>query len=223
MGKRARPQRPPPTPPKLLRPSGTLPVRKAVFIACEGLTEESYFWWYAREHRASGVMVQVVGQLGDPRNVVEHALAHKKLLLSNARRERDSYTTSVETWAVVDVDEHTRLPEARVLAEANGVGLAISNPCFELWALLPFADQTAWIHRHVCQRRLAEEMPVYHHDDAPILDARLMRDREAEARRRVALLDQRHQSAGTSGGNPSTSIPRLCDLLRGSTSPDDLD
>ena len=30
-------------------------------------------------------------------------------------------------------------------AGANGIRLAISNPCFELWLILHFQDHTAWL------------------------------------------------------------------------------
>jgi hypothetical protein len=41
-----------------------------------------------------------------------------------------------EVWAVIDEDQHTTLKEALALARREGVKVAISKPCFELWLLL---------------------------------------------------------------------------------------
>jgi len=213
MASRSRPLRPPPTPPKLKRSAGGLPTKAVIFIDCEGKTEKVYFDWVAQQARATGVKVEVVGQRGDPRAVVEAALGRRRALEQQARIEKDSYSWDFETWAVFDVDEHTRIHEAIALARANQIGLAISNPCFELWALLHLTDQTAWIHRRDAQRRLHEEMPQYHHDRSPILDTSLLLGKEHDARRRAAALDRRHEGLGTSGGNPSSSVASLYDAL----------
>jgi hypothetical protein len=44
-----------------------------------------------------------------------------------------------------DVDEHPRLDEARVQAHDNDIRVAISNPCFELWLVLHFRSQNAYL------------------------------------------------------------------------------
>ncbi|XVU27235.1 RloB family protein [Actinoplanes sp. CA-054009] len=45
-------------------------------------------------------------------------------------------------WAVCDVDEFDT-ERAAVEARRKGVGLAWSNPCFELWLILHVAEQTS--------------------------------------------------------------------------------
>lgn len=50
-----------------------------------------------------------------------------------------------------DTDRHLSIPEALDLAERNGVAIALSNLCLELWFLLHFQEQRAWIHRHSAQ------------------------------------------------------------------------
>ena len=214
MASRHGPSRPPPTPPKLERSTATLPVKAVIFIDCEGKTEEKYFEWVARQARATGVTVDVVGQRGDPRAVVEVALGRRRSLEAQARIEKDSYSLDFESWAVFDRDEHPRFDQAKALARANRIELAISNPCFELWALLHLDDQSAEIHRREAQRRLHQEMPRYHHDRSPYLDTDLLLGKEPDAQRRAAELDQRHERAGTPGGNPSTSVHVLCDAIR---------
>jgi hypothetical protein len=53
-----------------------------------------------------------------------------------------------EVWCVFDVDEHPKLAEARDQANANGIQLAVSNPCFELWLLLHFQEHRAHAGGH---------------------------------------------------------------------------
>ena len=63
-----------------------------------------------------------------------------------------------EYWCVFDVDVHPYLREATALAKSNGIKLAISNPCIELWFLLHFANQTAYIERREATRLAKERL-----------------------------------------------------------------
>jgi hypothetical protein len=66
-----------------------------------------------------------------------------------------------EVWCVFDIDEHPLIPEAKDQARANGIEMAISNPCFELWALLHFQDQRAHIEQGKVQQSRRQRMPGY--------------------------------------------------------------
>ena len=60
-----------------------------------------------------------------------------------------------EVWCLFDVEapkKHPNLREARRIAQAGGVRLAISNPCFELWLALHFESQTAWLTSDAAER-----------------------------------------------------------------------
>ena len=214
---KGKPQRPPPTPPKLARRVQQVPLKILITVSCEGITEKRYIDEYKRRYGASVVEVEVVGQCGDPRKVVEHARKQLKRSRSRIPGER----LLVQSWAVVDIDEHdpTRLAEARDMAKANVIGLAISNPCVELWAVLHLADQTAWIHRHDCQSRLHALMPSYHHDHNPTFDPDLLHEKDKVAQRRAIALEQSHASAGKPGANPSTDLWRLCEAIRTGEAP----
>ena len=69
-----------------------------------------------------------------------------------------------------DRDVHHKYADAIKMANDNGFRLAISNPCLELWFLLHFHDQTAWIHRddvqqqRVCRSHLSNRKTVCHND-----------------------------------------------------------
>lgn len=47
-----------------------------------------------------------------------------------------------ELWVVIDVDrwEEAELAEVAKHCEQGGIGLAVSNPCFEVWLFLHFAE-----------------------------------------------------------------------------------
>lgn len=53
-----------------------------------------------------------------------------------------------EFWCVFDVEcpvQHPGLSDVARRAEQEGIGLAVSNPCFELWLALHFKDHTGWL------------------------------------------------------------------------------
>ncbi|MBP2374526.1 RloB domain-containing protein [Paeniglutamicibacter psychrophenolicus] len=66
----------------------------------------------------------------DPLAVVQKAA---QLRDAESRRSSDPFD---EVWAVVDVDTHANLPDARRLARREGIELGVCNPCFEVWLLM---------------------------------------------------------------------------------------
>lgn len=100
-------------------------------------------------------------KVASPRLLVERAAAKKREAQRDAKSRRDEFLAYDEVWCVFDVDEHPHLHDARQQARDNGIDLAVSNPCFELWALLHFQDHTAHIERADARRRLKRHLPGY--------------------------------------------------------------
>jgi hypothetical protein len=73
--------------------------------------------------------------------VVTIARDRKKAAETEAVKEEDDNLKYDSVWAVFDVDDHPRIPDAIQMARDNSIELAISNPAFELWLLLHFRDQ----------------------------------------------------------------------------------
>ncbi|MFI7285076.1 RloB family protein [Streptomyces anulatus] len=48
-----------------------------------------------------------------------------------------------EVWVIFDRDDHLNIREARQLADKEGVRIAYSHPCFELWRLLHYVNYTS--------------------------------------------------------------------------------
>ena len=96
--------------------------------------------------------------LGAPMTVVNSAVKQKRDEAKEARRGRGR--ASDEYWCVIDVDQHANLVPAVEKAIANGISVAVSNPCVDLWFILHFQDQTAEIDRKWAQAISKEQSGV---------------------------------------------------------------
>ncbi len=143
--------------------------------------------------------------------MVEQALGLRKDATSRARAERDQNLAFDEVWCVYDVDRHPSLNDAGQLARANGIELAISNPCFELWLLLHFRESPGARDHEQLPGLLTAYLPGY----AKHPDMERLLPRYEEARLRAERLDQDASSMGERGRNPSTGVYRLTEAIRG--------
>jgi hypothetical protein len=195
----------------LRRRPASLEPRPRILVLCEGVvTEFEYFDGLRREERNRLVEVEIDYEGGAPKTLVERAAARKKSSEEEARRARDENLNYDEVWCVFDVDEHPKLPDARQQARDNGIKLAVSNPCFELWLLLHFREQNAHIERHAAAKLLRN----YVRDYQKHISFEALRDGYSEAVQRAKQLDRRHLDARTKGGNPSTNVYLLTERIR---------
>jgi hypothetical protein len=182
-----------------------------ILVVCEGeFTEPEYIHGFKGAHGINTVRVEVVNRGGDPQAVVQKAVELRDRAASEADRAGDPYLAYDEVWCVFDVDQHKRLSAARALADRHEVELAVSNPCFELWLFLHFAEHGAHATPAHARRLLKAHLPRY--------DKHLAFDDVApgypEAVRRAGGLDRHHEELGQAGGNPSTGVYRLTEHLR---------
>lgn len=185
--------------------------RRRILVFCEGKeTESGYLRALRKELRSPLVEIVIEGYGEDPKALVERAVARKREAEREARRKGDPESFLDQVWCVFDVDDHTRLVEVRQQARANGIELAVSNPCFELWALLHFQEQTAFLNREKVRSFLKRHLADYR--KALPFD-RLWPGYE-EAVRRAEHLDRRCEERGCPGDNPSTGVYRLTELIR---------
>ncbi|MEU8906403.1 RloB family protein [Streptomyces mirabilis] len=61
----------------------------------------------------------------------------------DAGLNRDKDWNWPQVWVLFDRDDHQGIPEARRLADKEGVNVAYSHPCFELWRLLHYTNYTS--------------------------------------------------------------------------------
>jgi hypothetical protein len=159
------------------------------------------------------IVVRTLGGLGDPLGVVSRAVKEKRSAEGQGRREKDLNAIYDQVWCLIDVDEHERLKQALEVAGKEGVHVALSNPCFELWPVLHLAQYAKPSTVADLAKVLATHMPGYdkHLDAARLVGA------FGTAKKRALALDAGHSASGdrTTGGlgNPATSVWRLVDHL----------
>jgi hypothetical protein len=181
-----------------------------LLIVCEGAkTERQYFEQFASFHRNSLVDVIVEGGKGVPLTVVRTAKAWKEKASSDAKRKDDEFLKYQSVWCVFDVDDHPKVPEARIMANDNGIELAISNPCFELWLLLHHRDCPGELHRGKARSMLKVHVPSYD-KHVSFVD---YRDGYTRAVQRARSLDQLAESVSEPGRNPTTGVYVLTELI----------
>ena len=118
-----------------------------------------------------------------------------------------------KVWVVFDRDDFESWREAIREAEENDFALAISNPCFELWALLTQAEHRSALSTRDAQRRFKKHQPKYRHDhveELPLEQA-FTDPRIASAHKRA---EQLRADAQEEHANPSTSFDLLIECIR---------
>ncbi|MDR1386951.1 MAG: RloB family protein [Propionibacteriaceae bacterium] len=123
----------------LKRETGTLPELTTIVVFCEGKRSEPDYVAALRRlpevRWNTSLQIEIVPQPGVPLTLVQRAV----------KRARDPEVN--QCWCLFDVEwpqNHPHLAEAmRTAAQREGVHVAVSNPCFELWLILHHQDQTA--------------------------------------------------------------------------------
>ena len=121
-----------------VRKSGVRDAR-LIIIAAEGeLTEKQYFEGvaYSKEYRSSKVHVEVLDRgntNSDPKQC---------LTMLNGFKKEYNLNKSDEMWLVCDVDRwgSKKLSEVNQLCKQKSYLFAVSNPCFESWLMLHYAN-----------------------------------------------------------------------------------
>lgn len=187
------------------------PARRSFLVFTEGeRTEVDYLNGWRRELRTS-VTITVSPLHGTPMTLVDAAVKQAR---SERRTERSKGKPYDEIWCIFDTDDHPDIPKAEDKAKGNDIGIARSNPCFELWLLLHYADHSRFEERDVV-RRMAEahtKCSGKRLTDSALTDL-ISRSNTAIARARQ--LAERHVFDGRSEShNPSSGVGRLVETLR---------
>lgn len=193
----------------LKRSVGTRRPRRTLLVFCEGeRTEPEYLNALKRERAVRDVAAV------DLRVETGHGGAVPETLVSLAadarRRSAEEDGEIDEFWCVYDVEwprNHPGLKGALNKAQQNGIRLAISNPCFELWLILHFKAYGAWLDNDGA-RRLRRSLDG---SGDKGLDAAKYMPLRSRAVERSAELEARHSRNATifPDDNPSSGMHHL--------------
>lgn len=184
---------------------------RQILVFVEGRrTEDGYFKHWGRRNR-SKVIVNVHEFNGDPLSLVRRAVAEQKYERYEEKHRRGQ--PHDEIWCVFDVDAHERMAEAVELAVTHNINVAVSNPCFELWLVLHYQGQTAFIEGHAVQRLAKAHLKCGKALSVQALEA--LTSRYDEAVKRAKALDAKHEGDGSPPrSNPSSEVWRLVERIR---------
>ena len=200
-----------PKAPSLRRTVEKIQPKVEIVIACEGEnTEPRYIQDCVAHYGAGLVRLRLIPRFGVPLTVVRTAIAEREMLLARVRSRWGGVKPELcfRVWAIFDKDDHD-VAEALALAKENGVDVAFSNPCFELWALLHLENYGAQDGRHDLQRRLRDFMPTYDHDHGAVVDFVQIASQFPVAFQRARALNQARVAEDCEGGCPSTTVGDL--------------
>lgn len=144
-----------------IRPFGKLPYRKLFVIATEGAKTEPQYFNILRNLKSEQVTISMPEgkNKSDPENVLRRMKAYIKT-------ERLKH--SDEAWLVIDKDQW-RDEQIDILHEwtkqQKNYGLALSNPKFEYWLLLHFAEGDISSTQNI-EKLLDSHLPNYSHTKA---------------------------------------------------------
>ena len=186
-------------------------------LFCEGRnTEPTYFSAIKKKWTGALVAIESRRGVGVPITIAQQAVDFAKAagLARNSRRRRNSFEEKDQVWAVFDRDEHARYEEAVLLCEANGIGVARSNPCFEVWLILHEQNYDRPDDRHQVQHELQKLRPEYEQGGAKQPNCEDMVDRVKRAEERGEALLRRREEEGNPHGRPSTTVGNLTKAIR---------
>lgn len=180
--------------------------KKRLLVVCEGaVTEPEYIKGFVAWRRNPLVVVKIADQHGVPRTLVEAAKDARDAAAAEARTHRDENLNFDEVWCVFDVDEHPRVADACQMARDNGIQVAVSNPCFELWLLLHFKDSPGPQSRHAVQKMLKRFLSGFD-KHVPFEE---LSSKYPAAKRRAEQIQKLADVDGESLRNPTTGVYRL--------------
>ncbi len=183
-----------------------------ILVVTEGeVTEPEYIEGFKNTFKNLLVELCIKGKLETaPIRLVEAAIKIKKEAEKQAKRKNDSFLKYDQVWCVFDVDENRSIQDARKMARDNDIRLAISNPCFEIWLYLHFAEQPGMQTCQELRRKMKKFIPGYNKH----VNFSDYQDGYEIAVTRAKKLAENSQPDKEDEVNPSTSVWKLTEQIR---------
>jgi hypothetical protein len=198
----------------LKRSVGTRPPKRKFIIYTEGKnTEPDYFRELKRSVTGALIDVEIVDAAGVPTTIAEKACMHAKQI-AKARGKRSSFEEGDTVWAVFDRDEHPKVDEVLQKCAGANVGIAFSDPCFELWLILHYADFDRPDDQHAVQKHLASLCGDYDRNGPKTTDCAKLMPQLPAAEARAERQHQRRNEEGEPPSRPYTTVYLLTQAMR---------
>lgn len=183
-----------------------------IMIFAEGKKTESLYLtnWY-RLHREKVIVSIAAHEHTTPFELTQSAANQRRLDLREARRGRGS--AFHQYWCVFDIDVHPKVAEALDLAHANDINVALSSPCLELWFLLHFENQTAYLERNEAQKRSRELLGCDKVLTQKALDS-LVANYDTAKSRAKALAFKHAGDGSPKPWNPHSDVWKLVEVIK---------
>lgn len=202
------------------RPQNTRQERECILIVCEGKeTEPNYFKTLKAKLKLKIVRVEIVSSENTtPIQIVEFALEKRderqRTYQKNHRINLITDPLYDEIWCVFDVEQqgtNPSLDSAILKANSEKIYLAISNPVFEYWFLLHFAEYNrAFSDYKDVERELKKHIPKYQ-KNMNVCD--IIFDNTTDAINRANNVLKNQPDRDSDFPNPSTSVSLLVEKL----------
>lgn len=182
------------------------PLSRIIRVLTEGkVTEPGYL--RILERNAINVKIEIdLKDTGVPLTLVQRAREYQRM---NKKKDSDFD----EIWCIFDVDQHPNIEQAIREARDNDINIAITNPCFELWLVLHYQDQTGHISNSKIQSE-ARRLGILKGKHLSEKGANIVRENYEEAKSRAQQLEKRHIGDNSeSWANPSSQMWKFVDRL----------
>lgn len=190
--------------------------RRRFWVFCEGQnTEPAYLRALQNAVRDALIEIEIIPAAGVPRTIADRAIAKSREIAGASRRKAaNSYESRDEVWAVFDRDEHPRFAESVSTCRDRKVGVAYSDPCFELWLVLHYEGFDKSCNRLDVQKHLEKLLPTYSRQKGKIPDCVDLILKIGDAEKFATTQLERRASEGLPNGNPSTTFGELTASIR---------
>jgi hypothetical protein len=198
------------------RPQGRRPAfrdpKPTILVVSEGeVTEPEYLRGFQGACHNPRVTIEVAKEHGVPKTLVKIAKQYKEEAGNRAAQEKDENLAFDSVWCVFDIDTHPDIGEAKEMARDNGIDVAISNPCIELWLLLHFQENPGAQLGSKLKAMLIKHVPNYDKH----VDYAMYATGYSLAVTRATRMDQVAEDANEPHRNPTTGVYKLTELIRG--------
>ncbi len=185
-------------------------------LFCEGKKTEPQYFRALRSHYSETLVSIEFGERGRPPiTLAEKARKFVKSAGSGRGKGRrpNLFEEHDQVWVVFDRDEHQRFDEAVLLCEANDIGVARSNPCFEVWLILHREDYDRPDDQSRVKREFHRLLSEHDQESPGVVFERLMTAVES-AEARAEKLNMRRRKEGQPYGRPSSTVGELTRAIR---------